>query len=500
MERHKKILVVDDDSNFSYWVSRALSEESESYEVASVTTAQDAFNIVQSQPPDLVLLDLRLGLESGIDLLKAIKEIESEIQVVIMTGYASTETAIDALRQGAYDYLTKPIKLDQLLSLARRALEKQEFLQERKRLIHRLSDATTQLEEINLKLKERESLLAEQISGLNKLLEELSQLTQEVGPHQLLEKSLQQTIEIMQVKAGALLLFEEGKLVVKVVNGLEELLSKGMVINLETEEIGRTFERGEAKILRYNTPLKGGFTELVTANLEKQGLIVLADGRNQKKFEEEDARLLQTIVRVIFVFLQNFLYAESLKREHLQVLKALITAQGAKDPHFVNHSEKVREYAIKIAKRLNLSEEEQFILSWSALLHDLGKLGLKEELLQKTGTLTEAEYKQIQGHSLLGEKIIEPIGFLRKVRPLIRHHHERYDGKGYPDHLAGEKIPLGARILAVAEAYDNLTTEMPFRQNLSIAEALQELHQRSNHDFDPKIVSALAEELGVENT
>ncbi len=153
------------------------------------------------------------------------------------------------------------------------------------------------------------------------------------------------------------------------------------------------------------------------------------------------------------------------------------------------------EYTVLIAQKLDLQEEEKELLKYAAMLHDIGKIGVRGIVLNNPNGLTGEEYDEIKKHPLVGESIIKPIELLQPIRPLIRHHHEWYNGKGYPDGLSGENIPLGARILAVADAYDAMKSDRPYRKALTEETVIRELKRGSGTPFDPEIVEIFLETL-----
>ncbi len=174
---------------------------------------------------------------------------------------------------------------------------------------------------------------------------------------------------------------------------------------------------------------------------------------------------------------------------------ALATAIEAKDPYTEGHIERVTRYALSLGGEVGLSLWELELLRKAAILHDVGKIGVSETILLKPGPPTEEEWGQLRSHPVVGEKICLPLKQDRLIPEVIRHHHERYDGSGYPDGLAGEDIPLAARIMAVADAYDALTSDRPYRRRLSKEEAIQILKQEAARQFDPKLVLAFVSML-----
>ena len=171
-----------------------------------------------------------------------------------------------------------------------------------------------------------------------------------------------------------------------------------------------------------------------------------------------------------------------------EVVDALAAAVDAKDSYTCGHSERVAEISLAIAKEMKLSHEEQYLIHIGAHLHDVGKIGIPDAVISKPGRLTNEEFTLVKEHPIIGYHIVSKVKILQTVSLIVRHHHERIDGGGYPDGLAGETIPLGARIVAVADAFDAMTTTRTYKASMSIPEALQELINCSGTQFDRDVV------------
>jgi putative nucleotidyltransferase with HDIG domain len=175
----------------------------------------------------------------------------------------------------------------------------------------------------------------------------------------------------------------------------------------------------------------------------------------------------------------------------LDAIKALAASVDAKDKYTYGHSERVAKNATDIARELGCSNESLDIIYTSALLHDIGKIGVSDYLLKKSGILRQTEWNKLQSHPELGMAILQNFNAIRKCLPAILHHHERFDGTGYPAGLHGASIPLGARIIAVADAYDAMITKRPYRSTkITNQQALAELALCANKQFDPEVISA----------
>jgi putative nucleotidyltransferase with HDIG domain len=204
---------------------------------------------------------------------------------------------------------------------------------------------------------------------------------------------------------------------------------------------------------------------------------------------------------------QSLQYALDLKRTYarlqraiLQSLLGLANALEAKDPCTRGHSTRVAALARQLALRMDLPRSVAETIAQSALLHDLGKIGVPESILRKSEPLTDDEWEIMRRHPVTGAQIVAPLEFFDDGAIIVRHHHERLDGSGYPDGLTGDGIPLGARIVAVADVYDALTSSRPYRPGLTHEEAIEHLHRESGRTLDPRVVSLLVEVLEASPT
>jgi len=186
--------------------------------------------------------------------------------------------------------------------------------------------------------------------------------------------------------------------------------------------------------------------------------------------------------------LRKMLSADSSPQSLYEVVTSLSSALDARDHYTNGHSERVIEYAKQIATELGMPMQQQEELVYLCLLHDIGKIGIPDHILNKPGRLTQEEFEIMKRHAEIGERIISPLEALKNLKPLIRHHQEYYDGKGYPDNLSGEAIPIACRILSVVDTFDAMTTDRPYRKALPIEAAMAELRRCADSQFDPAVV------------
>ncbi|NLJ33157.1 MAG: HD-GYP domain-containing protein [Firmicutes bacterium] len=202
--------------------------------------------------------------------------------------------------------------------------------------------------------------------------------------------------------------------------------------------------------------------------------------------------IVGVLLLVVPLALARFSFQQyvDMRNVYLDTIRAIAATVDAKDSYTRGHSERVRGHSVAIAKELGLPEGEQEIIEYMALLHDTGKIGISEAILNKNTSLTDEEYQLVQKHPIIGAQIVSEIDRFKEASAIVRHHHEHYDGSGYPDGLAGEEIPLGARIITVADAFDAMTSQRPYRGPRTNGEALAEIRANAGRQFDPLVVKA----------
>lgn len=187
---------------------------------------------------------------------------------------------------------------------------------------------------------------------------------------------------------------------------------------------------------------------------------------------------------------QSFELYTRMRKIYLDTIRTLAATIDAKDPYTHGHSERVSQLAVQLAKKLDFAETEIEYLEYAAILHDIGKIGIEDRILGKKNKLTDQEYDKIKEHPVIGAGIIGSIEFLQKCSKTVLHHHERYDGGGYPHGLKGEEIPRTSRLLAVVDAYDAMNSDRPYRKKLAENDILEEIEKESGKQFDPDIARA----------
>ena len=350
MRHAHTVLFVDDEVNILKALQRLL--RSEHMNVLCASRAQEALELLDKQPCQVVVTDQRMPEMTGVDLLSQVRQRYPDIVRMMLTGYTEMDVAVDAINRGEiYRLITKPWNDDELRATIRQAFDHSDLKNE----IKRLNQVTR---EQNFKLQD-------------------------------------------------------------------------MNRNLEGKVRDRTKQVAE-------------------------------------KHQE-------------------------LRTAYIQTIRALAEAVDAKDAYTRGHSERVGVYASKITREMGYQKEFIERVYIAGLLHDVGKIGIRDAVITKPDRLTDVEYEEIKEHPIIGAKILEPIRFLSDVTPCVRHHHEWYDGssRGYPERLRGEQIPLGSRIILVSDTVEAMTSDRPYRKGLALDVVIAELHKYSGSQFDPACVEAM---------
>jgi len=339
------------------------------------------------------------------------------------------------------------------------------------------------------------------------LLYELSQkLNSSLNLKAVLNNTMDTVLEVMKAERGYFLLIDKrtGELKIEVARNIDKVTIESKDFSISKKIIDQVAKEGKP-ILTSNALQDPRFRDSKSIFLyairsilcvpllikEKVIGVIYIDSRiRQGIFKEEDKELLMSIANQAAIAIENARLYEELENTYLQVIKTLANAIEAKSPYTKGHSERVTEYAIKIGRTLGFTTQQLKELEIAAILHDVGKIGVKEEILNKPGKLEPEEMEEIKKHPKIGYDIISPINLPEAVKLSVLHHQERYDGKGYPDGITGDDINIYARIIAVCDSYDAMTSDRIYRPHLPKEVAIEEIKKNAGTQFDPIIVKA----------
>jgi len=382
------------------------------------------------------------------------------------------------------------------------------FAQTLKQKNDELAQAKKKLEELSNKLEGKVKLRTNELKKSKDRLFILYQISRSINStlelDNILKVILDFSVKISGANRGSVLLLDEKKNVffIKAAYNLSEKIIRKVTFAKDENTIGwvvknkkplyiKDLEKDKRFSKKEETDYK--LKQLLMVPIIIEGEVKGVINLDNASFTTDIINLLESFSEQAAVAINNARLYQKIQDSYFEIVKALAQAIEAKDPYTHGHSVRVMEYAVLIAQKLGLPEEEIESLRYAAILHDIGKIGVRGIILNNPDGLTDEEYDEIKKHPLIGEDIIQPIELLQPIRPLIRHHHEWYNGKGYPDGLSGENIPLGARILAVTDAYDAMKSDRPYRKALTEETAIQELKRGSSTQFEPKIVKIFLE-------
>lgn len=480
----RKILVVDDERNITDILATIL--KSRGYSVGTADNGKDAIEILKKESYDLVISDIRMPKMDGLTLLKEINKLKKDIITILLTGFATIDTAVESMKLGAFDYVVKPFDVTEIINVIAKA----------DRLFRKKSES--------IQLKEMASLyhISEAIShgsDLNNIFKiVINAISKEVDADAI-------TLYLKNEKRG---IFE---LKIRGYKSKNEIWTRYFIKNVAEDKINNLFKESksihlygewlsEAGIFINRTnPLSAMISIPMRIKNRIIGVLNAYSFTRGHIFTEGQEKTLFIFSNSIAVAVETKRLYENLQQTFSETMLGLAAAIEARDKYTNGHSTRVAEYAQIISEGLGLSKEEINLIYQAARLHDIGKIGIDNAALNKPERLTEKEHNMFKDHISIGKQIIQPINFLSQAIPLIYYHHEFYNGEGYPDGKRGEDIPLGARILQVADAFDAMTSNRPYRKALSYDVAISELRKFSGTQFDPDIISVFVKEMGKRN-
>jgi len=533
------ILIVDDDPESVRLITKKLQPEG--YLLDTAHDGREALEKALTLPIDLILLDIQLPEVDGLSVLSQVKEKRPEIAVVMMTAFGSEQVAVEALKRGADDYLIKPLEQEEPVPTIWQSLEKKRRrreveqaavplrqaaapdVEEKERLIEELRQSSiTLMDQYNrlLAAEEQNRAYAERLEQMvDERTQDLQRRTRELGALHSVLSAATRSLDLPEVLVVAL-------------KELDQIIgtsaAAAFVVDPETDRLRMVAQHGmPAEFLRqisrepggdgiFAKVLEGGKGRVIEDPSSEKELSSIGDDAarlvvfpmksvsdvvglivgvsvEQNEIDESGWRLLDSIGEEMGVVVENVRLYENLRQAYLSTIRALAEAVDAKDSHTRGHSDKVSAYAVAIAKKLGLDGDFIDSVRDAGYLHDIGKIGTPDAVLTKQGVLTPDEMATMRLHPGASHKILAPARLPEDIKEMIWHHHERVNGTGYPDGLKHEQIPLGSRILAVADAYEAMTADRPYRSRLTSDEAVAELRRCSGEQFDPTIVEAFLE-------
>jgi putative nucleotidyltransferase with HDIG domain len=399
----------------------------------------------------------------------------------------------------------------------------EERLKEIEYLNINLEERIEEIEEANYKIADLASELEEKNVGLELAVQRLQVLYQTglminstIELPKLMKILSQKVQEILKANMAYILIInpDTGRLRIAGADGLPKDIDASEEIPSRQGGVSNWVIRNKRPLLIRNIDEERTFSKMCRLGFARQsvicaplmendaviGTVTVANPLDGSPFSSSDLDLLGTIATQASVALRNARLYEEQQKTYLDTVQAMVSAIEASDAYTRGHSDRVTRYSVALARKMALKQEAISRLEQAAILHDIGKIGIDINLLHKKGELTHADFDVLKLHPSIGVRILEPIGFLAPIRDIIEQHHERFDGKGYPNGLTGKESLPEARILAVCDTYDAMTSDRPYRRALPHDVAIQEIRDHSGTQFDPSIAAAfiaLCEEGGL---
>jgi HD-GYP domain-containing protein (c-di-GMP phosphodiesterase class II) len=329
---------------------------------------------------------------------------------------------------------------------------------------------------------------------------------------EMLEQVIKMTQKTLNASAASILLFRDNDqdLYFEVTSGPVGKALRQVKLSTQYGIAGQVARTGEPLIVNDVTRSENfhkmiddytGFStkSLVCAPLTVHrkilGVIEVLNKLDGSQFEDQDLDAVISVANTAAMAIENTKLHQTVLDAYKSTIKSLAATIDAKDPYTRGHSQRVMEYSLLTGANLSLSSEEMETLEYASILHDIGKISVDSAILNKPDSLNEIEWERIQEHPTIGANLLRGISFLEKASDLVLYHHERYNGEGYPTGLGGNALPLGARIIAVADAFDSMTTDRSYRGAMTVDQAIKELNKCSGDQFCPVAVKAFTSAL-----
>lgn len=468
----EKLLLIDSEDSIRQVTLNVLKD----YSVLAVNSAQLALHRLNEESFDLVLINLLF--KEMHSLFSIIKESYRDIPCLLLIAPHDLESGNDFLKTGIYGFILKPFTRQEMLNTVEESLWRSRIIKENVRL---------------------------------KLLMPLFEMTQNLVERPKMEEIFQQIFTLISRESGADLVsftfgekgysvpvFQEIKTnqsgyraeLSDLIRWLEQRFSnlhKSLLISDSDDENQDVF--AQIKSFHFSSLM----VYPLNSKYDSRGVLICLKSDSKNGFLPPDKELFSIIGHQLSIILENYGLIEELENAHFESLKALASAIEAKDSYTSGHCDRLVDYSVLLADKLNMSQNDRKQLRYGAALHDIGKIGIKDAILGKPGKLTPVEYEEMKLHPRIGADILRKIKFLKPVAPIIYHHQECFDGTGYPEGIAGEKIPMASRIVAILDTYDAMTTDRPYRKALPAQTAINELIRYSGKQFDPELVKIFIE-------
>ena len=506
-QKKETILFVDDEESILNVVTEYFKRQG--YQILTAGNGAEAMKIIGNEKVDCCFTDINMPVMNGLDLAENIRLHDNTMPVIVMTGYPSLENTIQTIKNGVVDFLIKPVNLKQMELCMRRVLRQRGLFIENV-LLKEEVQGKERLEKLNQELLYK----VDELNILNKIM---SSFTTIVSSADVFKRAVDTALEITQADHTMFHIINESvkqpfevasagtpatqtdnntqifQLPRPKSNGGEPAADQSSILDLIMEVVSDEIPL----LISQNNGARGLPRDLLSVMLvplkirdKVFGILTAGIRQGDNRFSEKDLYYLSFMAQSAAQSIENLALYENIYENLFATLYAFVNAVEARDLYTRQHSSRVTGISLIIGKYLGCTVEELDILNFAGHLHDIGKIGIRDDILLKPGRLTDEEFEKIKQHPAIGANILEQLGMWEKEREIIRCHHERFDGTGYPDGLKEKQIPFLARILSVADVYDAMASDRAYRKRMEERIILKVIHEGSGSQFDPAIVAA----------
>lgn len=496
------LLFVDDEESILEVASEYF--KAKGYHILTAGNGRIAADIIASQKIDCCFTDINMPEMDGLELAEHIRKVDNTIPVIIMTGYPSLENTIRTLKNGVVDFLIKPVNLNQLEICVQRVLRERELFIKNIFLTKEV-ESKQRIEQLNRELTYK----VEELNTLNRIMTEFTtigtsfdlfkhvvdlstELTRaDEACFYVINETIKRPVQVACSIAGGNGNGQLPQLITGATSGCEACIEHRDIDQLILENC----DENRPLLVRENNNATGIPEDIrslmlvpLTIRDKVFGVLAVSVFRGDNRFSEKDLYYMSFMTNKAAYAIENIALYENIYENLFATLYAFVKAIEARDPYTEQHSNRVTRIAIELCRAMGGTQEEQDILNVAGQLHDIGKIGIRDDILLKPGRLTAEESRIIKEHPVIGANIVERLGLWDREKNIIKCHHERFDGRGYPDGLAGKQIPMLARILSVADVYDAIASDRAYRKKMEEEEILRIMYDGSGTQFDPDVI------------
>ncbi len=493
------ILFVDDEESILDIANEYFGQKG--YNVVTASNGIEAIEVLEKEKIDCCFTDINMPRMDGLELAEHIRIKDNTIPVIIMTGFPSLDNTIRTLKNGVVDFLIKPVNLNQMELCVKRVLRERRLFVDNI-ILKQEVEKKEQLAKLNRELKYK----VDELNILNKIMRSFTVISKsfdvfkclvdmaveithaDESKFYIIDTAAERSFEVVASFTGQKTTGNQETADVNSPCSNTDSVTDRLIMDVALDKIPLLINENQETI-----GLPAGLLSFMIAPITIRNKIfgvLTASVKNCKtKFTEQALYYLTFMTRTAAYAIENLALYENVYENLVQVLEAFVKAQEAKDPYTEQHSYRVTLVAAAIAKEMGCTAEELDIINVAGRLHDVGKIGIRDEILLKPGRLTNEEFEHIKKHPVIGADIVGKVGLWDREQEIIKYHHERFDGSGYPCGKKAGEIPLLARILSVADVYDAMASDRIYRKRMEEEKILKIINGGAGTQFDPDAVN-----------